>query len=152
MFDGQMKILLENVEFEQTDTTSAGSSNYQELQHLISGDITVVFGEHAVTYDEASVIDFAVQLAESIASYLVSNGKRIRILSPDYHDSYVIKIAGDQGDNCEVYLKDELICSGESVFGLLDAARSFIGEVRPLIKERYGHIKHIWDFYRVAVF
>ncbi|MGF1629028.1 MAG: hypothetical protein ACFCUT_06125 [Kiloniellaceae bacterium] len=150
-----MKITFDKVFFVDTGITSATASNashFMELRHLIGGNITITFGGHSATYDEACVSDFAVTVAEAIVGYLTMPKPRVKFRSPDFHDTYTIRILGDGGERCEVYRGDELICDDMPLFLILEGARHFLGQVRPLLQERYGHIEHLWDVYHIPVF
>ena len=147
-----MQIAFDNVTFEKTAIVSARLTDMQELRSLIGGDITITFGERSDTYDDACVSDFALTLAEAVVGYLSSPKAQLCFWSPDFHDRYTIEIAGDAGEQCEIYLSGVLICKGMPLFVILEGIRAFILQVRPLIAERYGHIEYLWDFYFVSVF
>ena len=150
-----MRISFDKVFFVDTGITSATLSNashFMELRHLIGGDITITFGDHSDTYDEACVSDFAVTMAEAIVGYLTAPKPQIRFFSPDFHDAYIIRVTEEVGGSCEVYLGNELICDNMPLFAILEGARIFVSQVRPLLQDRYGHIEHFWDVYLISVF
>lgn len=147
-----MKVTFDKITFEETSVTSARMTDMQELRHLIGGDITISFGAHSETYDEVCVSDFAVTLAEAVVGYITSLKPGMHFFSPDFQDVYSIKITGKMGESCAIYLRDELIADGMPLFTILEGARDFLNQVRPLLQERYGHIEHFWDVYLIPVF
>jgi len=147
-----LNITFDRITFEETSVTSARMSDMAELRHLIGGDITISFGAHSETYDEACVSDFAVTIAEAVVGYLAAPKPVIAFFSPDFYRPYTIKVAGAAGEACTVYCGDEIIAEGLPLFSVLEGARNFVSQVRPLLQERYGHIEHFWDVYLISVF
>lgn len=147
-----MHISVENLEFLPTKIETASLSNAIELRNLIGGDITIAIGDDTTTFDEVSVVDFALVLAGAIVGYLSNGSDRIAFFSPDHHDIYEIRTTGGYGLTCEVLKNGKLLSDQESLLEIINSMRAFIGETKPLIEQRYGHIKFIWDVLTVPVY